>query len=117
MKNYKISPGFRPVGANKTGINYILILVENCLQNNAMHDFSVWLRTGSNPSDINQFQSHTRKGIYIVREEKILDCPLSLNKSKFIIFFFGGGDNFNKGFNWQFKIFCQTKTLPSKFFL
>ena len=22
------------------------------------HEFSVWLRTGSNPADINQFQSH-----------------------------------------------------------
>ncbi len=28
-----------------------------------MNDFSVWLRTGSNPADINRFQSHNGKQI------------------------------------------------------
>ncbi len=48
MKNYTI----------KTGINFmifILIFIEN--------DFSVWLRTGSKPADINRYQSHTGKYI------------------------------------------------------
>ena len=34
---------------------YILIFVENCLQYDAIHDFSVGLRIGSNPADINRF--------------------------------------------------------------
>ena len=52
MKNYK---------ANKTSINFmifILIFVENCLLFDAIHNFSVWLRTGSNPPDSDRFQSH-----------------------------------------------------------
>ena len=28
---------------------------------NTIHDFSVWLRNGSNPANINRFRSHTRK--------------------------------------------------------
>ena len=50
--------------ANKTSINimiFILIFVENCLYFDAIHDFSVWLRTGSNPTDSNRFRSHTGK--------------------------------------------------------
>ena len=51
MKKYKIKNSFespeRPrTRVNKTGINFmifILILVENCLQYDAIHDFSVWL--------------------------------------------------------------------------
>ena len=49
--------------ANKSDINFmifILISVENCLKYDAIHDFSVRLRTDSNPADINRFQSHTR---------------------------------------------------------
>ncbi len=30
---------------------FILIFVENCLYFDAIHDSSVWLRTGSNPPD------------------------------------------------------------------
>ena len=40
---------------------YILILVENSMQFDAIHDFSVWLRAGSNQADINRFRSHTEK--------------------------------------------------------
>ena len=66
MKNYKIKPSFvRPEGpkarANKTSINimiFILIFVKNCLYSNDMNDFSVWLRRGSNPVNINWFRSH-----------------------------------------------------------
>ena len=35
---------------------------ENALQHVAIHDFSVLLRTVSNPTDINRFRSHTGKG-------------------------------------------------------
>ena len=37
---------------------FILIFLKNCLQFNAIHDFLVWLKTGSNPTDINWYQSH-----------------------------------------------------------
>ena len=65
LKNWKIktsivSPERTKARANKTVINFmifILIIVQNC------HDFSVWLRNGSNPPDINRFWSHTRKVI------------------------------------------------------
>ncbi len=48
--------------AKKNGINFmifILIFVENCLYFEAIHDFSVWLKTASNPTDRNRFQGHT----------------------------------------------------------
>ena len=35
---------------------FILIFIENCLSYDAIHE-SVWLRTGSNPADINRFWS------------------------------------------------------------
>ena len=40
----------------------------------ALHDFSVWLRIGSNPEDINRFESHTGKDIdvYILYLEKCM---------------------------------------------
>ena len=40
---------------------FILIFVENWLFFYAIHDFSVWLRAGSNPHDINRFRSHIGK--------------------------------------------------------
>ena len=45
--------------ANKTGINFLiffLILVENCLKNEVIHDYSVWLRNGSNSLDNKAFE-------------------------------------------------------------
>ena len=62
MKNYKIKTIFVSLEgqnalANQTDVNFIvliLIFVENCLY--VIHDFSVWLRTGSDPVNINQFQ-------------------------------------------------------------
>ena len=48
----------------KTSINFIifiLIIVENCLSYDAIHEITAWIRTGSNPADINLFRSHTRK--------------------------------------------------------
>ena len=49
---------------NKTGMNLIIIIfmfVENSMQYYTLHYFSVWLRTGYNPADINRFRSHTGK--------------------------------------------------------
>ena len=49
---------------NKIGVDFmisILIFVENWLLYRDIHDFSVRLRTGSNPADINRFRSHTGK--------------------------------------------------------
>ena len=40
-------------------MTFRLIFEENCLWNEAIHDFSVWLITGSNPADINRPHSHT----------------------------------------------------------
>ena len=44
---------------------FILIFVEKCLLFDAVHDFSVWLRTGSNPVDSNRFRSHTDQSLKI----------------------------------------------------
>ena len=71
MKHQSIKTSFdNPEGPkawdNKTGIKlkiFILIFTENCLQYDAIHDFSLWLRTGSNPADSNRFQSHTENFI------------------------------------------------------
>ena len=56
MKNYEIETSFVDhEGASKTGINFeifILIFVKNCLYCDAINDFSVWLRTGNNRTDI-----------------------------------------------------------------
>ncbi len=35
------------------------------LKHNAIHEFSVWMRTGSNPVDTNWFRSHTGKYVMI----------------------------------------------------
>ena len=46
--------------ANKSGIKFmIFILYSWNIVYDAIHDFSVWLRTGSNPADIDPFRSHT----------------------------------------------------------
>ena len=57
MINYRIITSFgSPEGpkarANQTRIDimtFILVFVESCLYYNAIHDFSVWLRTGYEP--------------------------------------------------------------------
>ena len=38
----------------------------------AKHEFSVWPKTGSNPADINRFQSYTGKDLLV---------PLSLHET------------------------------------
>ena len=61
-----VSPKEPNVLANKTGINFRIFMslfMENCLKFDAIHAFSVWLRTSSNPPDINRFQSHTGNDI------------------------------------------------------
>ena len=64
MKNYRIKTSFiSPDGpkANKTGI--ITIIFHFIIRGNFsdMHGFSMWLRTGSNPADINRFRSLLEK--------------------------------------------------------
>ena len=49
---------------NQTGINSMIFhfnIRRNCLQYDAIHHFSVWLRSGSNPANINRFRSNTEK--------------------------------------------------------
>ena len=64
MKNYKIktslvSPDGLIARANKYGIDfiiYILLFIEIIVCNTMIYMiFSVWLRTGSEPADINRF--------------------------------------------------------------
>ena len=40
--------------------------------------FLVWLRSGSNPTDINQFGSHTEK--YLIRITNTLPCMLTVSQ-------------------------------------
>ena len=69
IKNHKIKTSFvNPEGpkalAKKNCFNlmiFILIFVENYL--GTTNDFSVWLRTGSNPADINRFRSRSGNNI------------------------------------------------------
>ena len=55
-----------------------LLFMENCLYYYAINDFLVWLRTGTNPADINRIRSHTGKrkligGInYLINNCKII---------------------------------------------
>ena len=54
MRSYTVKENYIDFArGNKTG--------QNCLKYDATSDFSVGLRTGSNPKDINQSGSHTRK--------------------------------------------------------
>ena len=63
MKNFKIKTSFVSTEGpkaqdNKTGINlmiFILIFVDNRLQYDDIHNFSVCLKTKYNPADINRF--------------------------------------------------------------
>ena len=52
-----VSPGGQRPGLTIDFMILLLIFVENCLWYDAIHDFSVWLRTGFNPPDVNLFQS------------------------------------------------------------
>ena len=70
MKSYKIINSFvstegpKKARDNRTDINlmiFILIFAKNCLYYDAIHDFSVWMRTGSKPADINRVRVHTGK--------------------------------------------------------
>ena len=64
IKTIFVSPEVPKDQANKTGIDimiFILIFMEKCLNYDAIHDFSVLLRTGSNQADKYRFRSHTRK--------------------------------------------------------
>ena len=52
----------------------MLIVVESCVYDDAVQDFSVWLRTGSNPEGINRFRSHTGKTLLVRCLILILSC-------------------------------------------
>ena len=47
---------------------YIFIFVENWMLYNARLNFFEWMRTGSNPPDINQFRMNTRNELTIRAE-------------------------------------------------
>ena len=53
----------------------LIFMISNLIfvENYAIHDFSVLLRTGSNPPDINRFRSHT---------VKMINIPDKLSRSK-----------------------------------
>ena len=68
MHIYKIKTSFfcpemPKATAHKTGL-YIFIFIENWKYYDAIHNFSVWLKTSYNQPDINQFQSNTEKMIF-----------------------------------------------------
>ena len=44
-----------PVGANKTGVNFMILFLKIVCNTLYIHDFSAWPRTGSYPADINGF--------------------------------------------------------------
>ena len=65
----------------------VLIFVENCLKVEV--NFSIWLRTCSNPLDINRFQSHTGKSLPCIIEEfytllQIVFLNMALHQGKYI---------------------------------
>ena len=75
-----------PLGTKKTGFNsmiFIIVFLENCLLNNAIHDLSEWFRTDSNPADINWFRSHTEKLLKRFVDTMISDI-INLNKIKHV---------------------------------
>ena len=57
---------------------FILVFMEHDLQQDAIHDFSVWLRAGSNPVDINQFRSHTVTNVIFLFLRYGNKCPYLL---------------------------------------
>ena len=96
------------------------------MQFDAKHDFSVWLRTGSNPADIDRFRSHTREGILItlfMSEDNNLDLKInsellySVIREKFkfsletsfahMIVYIGGGRNFKSTNKKSFSIIAS----------
>ena len=64
---------------------FILLLVGNLLEFDSIHDFSVWLRIGSNLADINWLKSHTGKAFK--NADKVLIGPIvsSYEISDFVV--------------------------------
>ena len=56
---------FRSIIDSSSGILKLLDLFNICETLSVIHDSSVWLITGYNPANINQFQSHTGKLFYL----------------------------------------------------
>ena len=62
-----VSPEGPRARYNNTGMNswiFILLFMVIICNKKAKHDFSVWLRTGSSPADINRFRSYTKKKLW-----------------------------------------------------
>ena len=58
INKYFVSPEMSKARAHKTGFNIMIvhfIFVKKWIEYNMIHDFLVWLRTGSYPPDINRF--------------------------------------------------------------
>ena len=62
IKSSFVSPEGLKARVNKTCIKIMIFhctIYRKCLSNDTIHDFSVGLRTGSNPAEMNRFCSHT----------------------------------------------------------
>ena len=61
-----MSPEGQNTGLTELDTIFILIFEENWLQYDTMLDFSVWIRTGSNPLDIIRLLSHSGKKCFFL---------------------------------------------------
>ena len=82
IKTCFVRPEVHKARAMKTSINFLFIIVifiENCMKYEALHDFSVWLETGSNTADMKRFLSYT------CTEEEGNISPTSKNHNKVLL--------------------------------
>ena len=66
LKNLGIKTGYFSLEMpkaqdKKISFNLMIVHLYIRIKLYVIHNFSVWLRTGSNPQDINRFRSHTGK--------------------------------------------------------
>ncbi len=85
MKNYKIKTSFQ-AGANKTGTNFMVR--GKIFQFDVIHDFSLQLRTGSYPEDINWFGSH-KEQLFIAAYYRQLSADIKMENYKIKTSFVG----------------------------
>ena len=55
--------------------------MENCLLYDVIYDFSVWLRTGSNPADVDRFQSHTGREGFVTMTDLIFCLNFRIDRA------------------------------------
>ena len=53
-----------------------------CLLNDAIHGFSAWLRTGSNPADINWFEALLEINLHFRLEDESIHMGIKLIRDK-----------------------------------